>query len=158
MASFCGGFRCRVSGVRKYIHRSWNLNTETCALMLGIWYFAMLHYSTTPLLQETLASRKDHKGLLCGQLKARSSGPGFFYFIQLSVKGEKGRPNRDGICKRNGKRASQYRRALQISWSGRLDSNHRLLRPERSFLWNRMKNSGGEWKKKPQGLQKFIFW
>jgi hypothetical protein len=39
----------------------------------------MLHYSTTPLLQETLAARKDSKDLLCGQLKAKFFGPGFFY-------------------------------------------------------------------------------
>ena len=57
-----------------------------------------------------------------------------FQVISLWVKDEKGRRNRDGIWKRNGKRASHNRLALQISWSGRLDLNQRLLRPERSAL------------------------
>jgi hypothetical protein len=35
-------------------------------------------YSTTPLLQQTSASRKDPKSPLRGQVRARSSGPGFF--------------------------------------------------------------------------------
>ena len=79
------GVRCQVSGnISIEAETCWSeaeipseakrqrgtLNTETCDLMLGICYFAMLHYSTTPLLLETPAPRKDSKGLLSGQLKA----------------------------------------------------------------------------------------
>jgi hypothetical protein len=44
-----------------------------------------LHYSTTPLLQQTHASRKDPKNPLWWQLKARSFGPGFFTFNSIKL-------------------------------------------------------------------------
>ncbi len=40
-----------------------------------------LHYSITPLFQQIPASSKDSKSPLWGQLKAGSSGPGFFAYL-----------------------------------------------------------------------------
>jgi hypothetical protein len=42
---------------------------------------SLLHCSTTPLLQQPFARRRDPKSPLWGQLKARSSGPRAFTLV-----------------------------------------------------------------------------
>ena len=92
--------------------------------------FDSLQCSITPPLH--YSRRLSHQGKT---IRASSVGisklgpPGLDSFTSYACKwkvkkgGKKGRQKRDGIWKRNGKRASHYRLALQISWSGRLDLN-----------------------------------
>ena len=77
------------TGFSFFVFLPWHLTPDiwhlkSWDLVLGIWYFAMLHYSTTPLLQETIAWRKDAKSSLWGWLKVGSSVPDFLLLYSYS--------------------------------------------------------------------------
>ena len=74
-------FQC--SGFRGFSFSTLNLTPEAQNPEIWCLEFDILQYSNTPLLQLTHVKGKDYRSPLWGQIKAGSSGPGFFTSVSI---------------------------------------------------------------------------